>query len=69
MTESEPLERAQRAIDEARDAAARALPGEDLPAPPAVADPEATDEPEESDLADTEDSNDDPDPDTDDSED
>lgn len=55
MSESEPLERSQKAIDEARNAAARALPGEDLPAPPAAADPEATDEPEESDLADSED--------------
>lgn len=34
MSENEPIERAQDAIDEARSAASSALPGHDLPAPP-----------------------------------
>ncbi len=44
MSENEALERSQKAIDEARNAAADALPDEALPAP-ASADPGAADAP------------------------
>ncbi len=49
MSESEPLERAQQAIDEARSAAADALPNQELSAPPSADTPAEVEDSEQTD--------------------